>query len=108
MFNSFLDGTKSAIEMAAVANATGLHARPLEFPPAGADDLPDVLQPRDAPYARGGLEPAARRHAGPDDLRWGVFVVFAAADDYVAARSPTTACAPMRAAGSPRCTGPRT
>jgi len=24
MFNSFLDGTKSAIEMAAVANATGL------------------------------------------------------------------------------------
>ena len=29
MFNSFLDGTKSAIEMAAVANATGLK------PPAG-------------------------------------------------------------------------
>ena len=28
MFNSFLDGTKSAIEMAAVANATGLSAAP--------------------------------------------------------------------------------
>jgi predicted homoserine dehydrogenase-like protein len=28
MFNSFLDGTKSAIEMAAVANATGLTPAP--------------------------------------------------------------------------------
>ena len=36
MFNSFLDGTKSAIEMAAVANATGLTPAPdgLAFPPA--------------------------------------------------------------------------
>lgn len=35
MFNSFLDGTKSAIEMAAVANATGLTPQPdgLRFPP---------------------------------------------------------------------------
>src|SRR4029077_14287132 len=34
MFNSFLDGTKSAIEMAAVANATGLSpaADGLSFP----------------------------------------------------------------------------
>ena len=38
MFNSFLDGTKSAIEMAAVCNATGLTPAPrgLEFPPCGA------------------------------------------------------------------------
>ena len=28
MFNSFLDGTKSAIEMAAVSNATGLQPSP--------------------------------------------------------------------------------
>jgi len=28
MFNSFLDGTKSAIEMAAIANATGLDVPP--------------------------------------------------------------------------------
>ena len=36
MFNSFLDGTKSAIEMAAVANATGLVPPKdgLRFPPA--------------------------------------------------------------------------
>jgi predicted homoserine dehydrogenase-like protein len=44
MFNSFLDGTKSAIEMAAVANATGLTPSPggLEFPPCGVDDLPRI------------------------------------------------------------------
>src|SRR5262245_61891285 len=48
MFNSFLDGTKSAIEMAAVANATGLTPAlgGLTFPPCGVDDLPRVLRPR--------------------------------------------------------------
>jgi predicted homoserine dehydrogenase-like protein len=47
MFNSFLDGTKSAIEMAAIANATGLGVPRdgLGFPPCGADDLPHVLRP---------------------------------------------------------------
>src|SRR5574338_1646021 len=50
MFNSFLDGTKSAIEMAALANATGLTPAPdgLAFPPCGVDDLPRVLRPREA------------------------------------------------------------
>ena len=49
MFNSFLDGTKSAIEMAAVSNATGLKPQPegLNFPPCGIDRLPDVCRPRD-------------------------------------------------------------
>ena len=48
MFNSFLDGTKSGIEMTAVANATGLKpARDgLAFPPCGVDELPRVLRPR--------------------------------------------------------------
>jgi len=48
MFNSFLDGTKSAIEMAAVANACGLDvpANGLQFPPCGVDDLAHVLRPR--------------------------------------------------------------
>ena len=48
MFNSFLDGTKSAIEMAAVANACGLDLPHdgLSFPPCGADDLASVLRPR--------------------------------------------------------------
>ena len=45
MFNSFLDGTKSGIEMAAVANATGLTvpADGLAFPPCGTHELADVL-----------------------------------------------------------------
>src|SRR6266550_1481499 len=49
MFNSFLDGTKSAIEMAAIANATGLQVPTdgLLFPPCGVDDLPHVMRPRD-------------------------------------------------------------
>jgi len=36
MYNAFLDGTNAAIEMAAVADATGLIPQPvgLNFPPA--------------------------------------------------------------------------
>ncbi len=48
MFNSFLDGTKSAIEMAAVANACALDVPPdgLHFPPCGADELARILRPK--------------------------------------------------------------
>ncbi len=48
MFNSFLDGTKSAIEMTAVANACDLAAPGdgLAFPPASRFELADVLRPR--------------------------------------------------------------
>jgi predicted homoserine dehydrogenase-like protein len=93
MFNSFLDGTKSAIEMAAIANATGLDvpSNGLSFPPCGVDDLPHVLRPR----ARGGvLEKAGmvevvsslERDGRPvfRDLRWGVYVVLEAPNDYAA------------------------
>jgi predicted homoserine dehydrogenase-like protein len=96
MFNSFLDGTKSAIEMAAVANATGLTPAPdgLAFPPCGVDDLPRVLRPRDD---GGQLDHAGQvevissleRDGRPvfRDLRWGVYVTFRAGDrsgeDYV-------------------------
>jgi predicted homoserine dehydrogenase-like protein len=47
MFTSFMDGTKSAIEMAAIANGCGLKApsKGLSFPPCGVDDLPHVLRP---------------------------------------------------------------
>ena len=50
MFNSFLDGTKSGIEMAAVANATGLTPPPdgLAFPPCGTHELAEVLRPGNA------------------------------------------------------------
>ena len=96
MFNSFLDGTKSAIEMAAVANATGLAPAPggLAFPPCGVDDLPRVLRPRDE---GGQLEHVGQvevissleRDGRPvfRDLRWGVYVTFRAGvrqgEDYV-------------------------
>ena len=92
MFNSFLDGTKSAIEMAAVANATGLTPAPggLAFPPCGVDDLPRVLRPREAGGEldhRGQVEVVSslERNGRPvvRDLRWGVYVTFAAGGDYV-------------------------
>jgi predicted homoserine dehydrogenase-like protein len=49
MFNSFLDGTKSGIEMTAVCNATGLvpQSGGLGFPPATRFELADVCKPRD-------------------------------------------------------------
>jgi predicted homoserine dehydrogenase-like protein len=48
MFNSFVDGTKSAIEMSAVCNATGLRPQSegLGFPPATRFELADVCKPR--------------------------------------------------------------
>ncbi len=93
MFNSFLDGTKSAIEMAAVANATGLvpPGKGLRFPPCGADDLPRILKPRSA---GGALDAAGQvevvssleRDGRPvyRDLRWGVFVTFTTDNPYSA------------------------
>jgi predicted homoserine dehydrogenase-like protein len=48
MFNSFIDGTKSGIEMTAVCNATGLvpQSDGLGFPPASRFELADVCKPR--------------------------------------------------------------
>ncbi|MBA3588811.1 Gfo/Idh/MocA family oxidoreductase [Methylibium sp.] len=92
MFNSFLDGTKSAIEMAAVTNACGLTPADdgLAFPACGVDDLARLLKPR----ADGGLLQhrgqvevisSLERDGRPvfRDLRWGVYVTFAADSDYV-------------------------
>ena len=47
MFNSFVDGTKSGIEMTAVCNATGLvpQTNGLAFPPASRFELADVCKP---------------------------------------------------------------
>jgi len=94
MFNSFLDGTKSAIEMAAVANACDL-AVPhdgLLFPPCGADTLATVLRPKavGGVLERDGMVEVVSsldRDGGevPRDLRWGVYVVLKAANDYAAA-----------------------
>jgi predicted homoserine dehydrogenase-like protein len=48
MFNSFLDGTKSGIEMTAVCNATGLvpQTNGLSFPPATRFELAEVCKPK--------------------------------------------------------------
>ena len=94
MFNSFLDGTKSAIEMAAIANATGLTPPPdgLRFPPCGRDDLAHVLRPvgdGGRLHHKGQVEVVSSIERDgrpvPNDLRWGVYVVIEAPNDYSAA-----------------------
>ena len=92
MYNSFLDSTKSAIEMCALCNATGLIPQKcgLQFPPVGPHDLPDVLRPR----AKGGIlehsgtveiVASENRDGTPiqNHLRWGIYIVFKAGTDLV-------------------------
>ncbi len=95
MFCSFMDGTKSAIEMAAIANATGLRMPEdgLAFPPCGMDDLQNVLRPREdggVLAGKGFVEVVSSMEEGAADdmerhLRWGVYVVFEAPNDYARA-----------------------
>ena len=92
MFNSFLDGSKSAIEMCAVANASGLVPQTvgLQFPPVDVDDLAEVLKPK----SDGGILEhhgtveviASEKRDGSlvaRDLRWGVYIVIKAPTPYV-------------------------
>lgn len=92
MFNSFLDGTKSAIEMAAVSNACGLSvpAGGLAFPPCGTSKLASTLIPAadgGVLTGKGQVEVVSSRGRDgidiEDDLRWGVYVTFEAPSDYV-------------------------
>ena len=91
MYNSFTDGTKAAIEMAAVANATGLDCPMdgLAFPPAGLQDLAEVFKPRSegGQLEKSGLvDIAASRE--PDgrvvlnNIQYGMFVTFKAPNAY--------------------------
>jgi predicted homoserine dehydrogenase-like protein len=92
MFNSFLDGSKPAIESAAVANATGLAVPEdgLTFPPASIADIPRVTRP----VSEGGV----LAHKGmvevvsslerdgrviPYDIRMGVWVTVEGETEYV-------------------------
>jgi predicted homoserine dehydrogenase-like protein len=92
MFNSFLDGTKSGIEMAAVANASGLTPPPdgLAFPPVGTHEMAEKLRPGNAGHLHhtGQVEVISSVHRDgsqvTNDLRWGVYVVFEAPNDYAA------------------------
>lgn len=98
MFCSFLDGTKSSIEMAAVANACDLDPPRdgLGFPACGVDDLAHLLRPKrdggaldDGAPGRGSVEvvSSVERDGQPvfRDLRWGVYVVMRAPSHYAAA-----------------------
>jgi predicted homoserine dehydrogenase-like protein len=94
MFSSLLDGTKSAIEMAAAANACdlGVPEDGLGFLPCGADDLVHVLRPRAIGgqlEAEGMVEAVSslERDGRPvfRDLRWGVYVVLRARNAHAAA-----------------------
>jgi predicted homoserine dehydrogenase-like protein len=92
MFNSFLDGSKPAIESAAICNATGLDApeNGLTFPPGSIEDLPNLMRPAE----HGGVLPASGMvevisSLKPDgtpipyDIRNGVWVCFEGDTDYV-------------------------
>ena len=92
MFNSFLCGDKSAIEMCAVSNAANLKcpSNGLTFPPVGVYDIAKKLIPK----KDGGLidfegqvevisSIDLNKKDIPNDLRWGVYIVIKAQNEYV-------------------------
>ena len=92
MFNSFVCGDKSAIEMCAVSNAANLKCpkNGLTFPPIGVYDIAKKLIPR----TYGGLidyegqvevisSIDKEKKDIPNDLRWGVYIVIKAKNQYV-------------------------
>jgi predicted homoserine dehydrogenase-like protein len=92
MFNSFLDGSKPAIESTAVCNATGLTPAPygLLFPPASVDDIPNVMRPQSEGghlHHKGQVEVISSLETDgrviPYDIRFGVFVVFEGETEYI-------------------------
>jgi predicted homoserine dehydrogenase-like protein len=92
MFNSFLDGSKPAIETTAVCNATGLTPAPagLLYPPGSVDDIPSLMRPRSEGgvlHHKGQVEVisslTAEGKAIPYDIRFGVWVVFEGETDYI-------------------------
>lgn len=91
MYNSFTDGTKSAIEMSAVANATGLSVPQdgLKFHPCGLHDLAEVFKPVEdgGQLEKAGIADiaASRETDGRvvlNHIQWGMFVTFKAPNAY--------------------------
>lgn len=88
---ALVDGSRAAMELAAVANATGLKppAAGLEVPPCGVHDLARILKPR---WDGGRLEDMGQvelvsslerdGRAVFNDLRWGAFVTFSSPAEY--------------------------
>src|SRR6266850_991734 len=92
MFNSFLDGSKPAIECTAVCNATGLTPAPegLSYPSASIDALPAIMRPKaegGCLHHKGQVEVVSSLdrdgRAIPYDIRFGVWVVFEGESDYI-------------------------
>ena len=92
MYNSFLDTTKSSIEMCAVANMTGLvpDVPGMHFPSASVDDIPRLLIPAEdgGILNRQGVVEIVSCLDGegndiPGHLRWGVFVVITSRSEYL-------------------------
>ena len=92
MFNSFLCGDKSAIEMCAVSNGANLKcpSNGLTFPSVGVYDIAKKMIPKND----GGLiefdgqvEVISSidndKNDIPNDLRWGVYIVIKAQNEYV-------------------------
>ena len=92
MFNSFLDGSKPAIESTAVSNATGLAvpSNGLLYPPASVEDIPFVTRPKSEGGVlerKGMVEVISSLEADgrkiPYDIRMGVWVTVEAETDYI-------------------------
>jgi predicted homoserine dehydrogenase-like protein len=92
MFNSFLDGSKPAIETSAVCNATGLTPAPegLTYPAGAVDEIPSLMRPKSEGgvlHHKGQVEVVSSLNIDgtpiPYDIRFGVFVVFEAETDYI-------------------------
>lgn len=91
MFNSFIDGTKSGIEMMAVCNATGLTPQPdgLAFPAATVYELAEICKPKSAggTVSHAGtteVVSSVYRDMSPveNHLQYGTYVVIEAETDY--------------------------
>jgi predicted homoserine dehydrogenase-like protein len=92
MFNSFLDGSKPAIETTAVCNATGLTPAPegLSYPAGSVDEIPALMRPKGEGgvlHHKGQVEVISSLHrdgtAIPYDIRFGVWVVFEGESEYI-------------------------
>jgi predicted homoserine dehydrogenase-like protein len=92
MFNSFLDGSKPAIETSAVCNATGLTAAPdgLLYPPGSVDEIPALMRPKSEGgvlHHKGQVEVISSLQRDetpiPYDIRFGVWVVFEGESEYI-------------------------
>jgi predicted homoserine dehydrogenase-like protein len=92
MFNSFLDGSKPAIETSAVCNATGLTPAPegLLYPAGSVDEIPALMRTKSEGgvlHHKGQVEVISSLEADgtpiPYDIRFGVWVVFEGESEYI-------------------------